>query len=475
MSKDEKNDGKEFTFIREQILPKKKSKLKKIFVSLGATVVLAVLFGIIARIAFIVSEPVINRILGIDTNKKQVTFASGDENNNPNGQEQSAAVSLRDEDTQEDDDTEAVGTDSEQQDSENEPSVSVEPEEEAVSEESTTVNNTYYVEKKISASITDFITMYSDLKKVASQAFTSIVTVTCTEEAVDVLNNPYEKQTDTPGLIVANNGVEFLLLVSYEQVKDASYLEATFTGNICVEAKLQEYDENTGLAVLSVELEKLSNYVIDETAVANLGESYLLTNGTPVLAVGAPNGISNSFDFGIVTNCTGVVYVTDLKLDLFYTSIVTSQDGLGYIVNLDGAIVGIISNHFNEDSSQNICTVIGISRVKKLIEKMVNDKERVYLGIVAEDMPVDALTDAGISYGIYVTEVVAESPAYEAGIQNGDIIVSIDESPVGGVNSYVSILDTLSYKSEVTIGVVRFNNGTSKEIELPLTVGRVKK
>lgn len=476
MSKDEKDDGKEFTFIKEHILPKRKSRLKRVCISLGTTVVLAIVFGMVARIAFIVSEPLINRILGVDINKKQVSFNTGTEGNN--GGQKDTVTSGKDLTETNPSDLEASGapnpeSDTDTKDSETEESGQT-GENQEQDKESMTVNNTYYIEKKVAATLEDFTTMYSELRKIASKASSSMVTITRAQENVDLLNNPYETETEAPGLVVANNGVEFLILVSYDEVKEASYLMATFTGNVQVEAKLAEYDEGTGLAIVSVDLNELSSYIIEETTVANLGESYLLSNGTPILAMGSVNGISNSFDFGIVTNNSGVVYIADMKLDLFYTSIVTSTSGLGYIVSLDGSVVGIISKSFRQQSEEAIGTVIGISRVKKLIEKMVNGEERVYIGIVAEDMPEDALTDAGINYGVYVSEVMSKSPAYKAGIQSGDIIVSINDSPVGGVNSFVSILDNMTYKSEITVGIVRFNNGTAKNMKLTLTVGLVK-
>ena len=472
MSKDEKDDGKEFTFIKEHILPKRKSRLKRVCISLGTTVVLAIVFGMVARIAFIVSEPLINRILGIDTNKKQVSFNTGTEGNN--GEQKDTTASGKDSTETNPSDLEASGDPNIESNTDTEDNETEESGQTGEDNESKTVNNTYYIEKKVAATLEDFTTMYSELRKIASKASASMVTITRAQESVDLLNNPYETETEAPGLVVANNGVEFLILVSYDEVKEASYLMATFTGNVQVEANLAEYDESTGLAIVSVDLNDLSSYVIEETTVANLGESYLLSNGTPVLAIGSVNGISNSFDFGIVTNSSGVVYIPDMKLDLFYTSIVTSTSGLGYIVNLDGSVVGIINNSFRQESEESIGAVIGISRVKKLIEKMVNGEERVYVGIVAEDMPEDALTDAGINYGVYVSEVISKSPAYKAGIQSGDIIVSVNDSPVGGVNSFVSILDNMTYKSEITVGIVRFNNETAKNMKLTLTVGKVK-
>lgn len=476
MSKDEKDDGKEFTFIKEHILPKRKSRLKRICISFSTTVALAIVFGTVARIAFIVSEPLINRILGIDSQKKQVSFNTGTDNNNGGMNDTVASSNVSTDEKTSEEETNASSNPETNSDTKEDGSGEdgKNSNHEGEDNESTTVNNTYYVEKKVAATVTDFTTMYSDLRKIANEASTSLITITSTRESVDLLDNPYETETMSPGLVVANNGVEFLILVSYDEVKEASYLKATFTGNIEVEAKLTEYDKNTGLAIVSVDLKELSSYVIEETTVANLGESYLLANGTPVLAIGSVNGICNSFDFGIVTNSTGVIYTTDMKLDLFYTSIVTSESGLGYIVNLDGSVVGIVTNSFREEADEHICTVIGITRVKKLIEKMVNGQDRVYFGIVAEDMPAEALTDAGINYGVYVSEVISKSPAYQAGIQSGDIIVSINESPVGGVNSFVSILDTLEYKSEITVGIVRFTNETAKNMELTLTVGKVK-
>lgn len=458
MSKDEKDNGKEYTFIKEQILPRKRSRAKKMCISFSATVLLAVVFGIVARIAFIVSEPFVNRLLGIDTNKKQVVFNSSDEGS-PKGQafagveDETASKTLEGTENLETEDKNSEGL------------------EEGI--ENTTVNKNYYYEEKVAADIDDFTNMYVDLKKLAVSCSESLVSITCVEEDVDVLENPYEKQTKIPGLVVGNNGIQFLILVSYDEIKDASYLRATFSENMVVHADLEEYDENTGLAIVSVLLSKLSSSVIEDTKVATLGESYLLTNGTPVIAIGSPNGINESFDFGMVTNVMQPVYLTDLKLDLFYTNILISETGLGYVVDLDGAVVGIITSRYWELSKEPIHPVIGISRVRSLIEKMVNGKARASLGIVAQDMSADALMDAGINYGIYVSSVVTKSPAYHAGLQSGDIITSIDQRAVGGLYSFVNIIDDLTYKSEVMVSIIRYSHGEPKEIVLEMTVDKV--
>lgn len=455
MSKDEKENGKEFTFIKEQILPKKRSKTKKICLSLCVTVLLALVFGIVARIAFIVSEPFVNRLLGIDTNKKQVVFGSNEENAlDSSGQAYGTNQGQTANETT--DVTDHVSGDDFGENSEN-----------------TTVNKNYYYEEKIEANLSDFENMYADLKKLVVSSMKSIVTITCVEVDVDALENPYEKQTELPGLVVGNNGIEFLILVPYDEIKHASYLRATFSGNMEVRAELEEYDENTGLAIVSVLLGKLSSSVIENTKVAILGESFLLTNGAPVAALGSPNGIMDSYDFGIVTNSSQAVYLPDLRLDLFYTNMLMSEKGLGYVIDLDGAVIGIITSRYWESEEETIHPVIGISRVKSLIEKMVNGKERVSLGIVAQELTEEALEDAGISYGIYVYEVVPKSSAYDAGLQSGDIITALDKHAVAGINSFMNIVDTLTYKSEVVVSIIRYSHGSAKEMDLNITVGKV--
>lgn len=471
MSKDRNEDGKEFTFINEQILSKKKNRMKKMVGSITLTMILAVLFGVVARVAFIASDPWINRLLGNDTRKKQVAFQSGTEYPDKGVGDFQESEPMEDYAGEEDTLQRNPGLESPTQTDDPEASIDGEEKDET---EATTIHNTYYIEKKIAATVNDYVSMYSELRRIANEASKSIVTITRVQANKDVLNNEYEVETKAPGLIIADNGVELFILISYQEIKDATTLIATFSDDVEIRASLVDYDETTGLGIVAVQLEDIPEYTMKEVVVATLGESYWLSNGTPILAIGAVNGVDHSFDFGIVTSCSVPWYVVDMKLDLFYTNIMISSDGLGYMLSLDGAIVGIVTNTKQENTTEPICAVLGVSKVKKLIERMINGDERIYVGVIAEDVPDKILVDAGVNSGVYVSEVISKSPAYVAGIQSGDIINTINGLPVGGVNQYVNILEQLTYKEEIKVSIARFQNGVVKTIETAFCVGKTK-
>ena len=75
---------------------------------------------------------------------------------------------------------------------------------------------------------------------------------------------------------------------------------------------------------------------------------------------------------------------------------------------------------------------------------------------------------------MYVSEVKSNSPAYNAGIQNGDIIVSIHGNSVAGINSYMNIINNLTYRSQVGVILIRYQASKHKEMNISVEVGRKK-
>lgn len=465
MSADLKDNGKnEFTFIEEQIIPRKKSKAKKLVIMLSSTIGLAVVFGMVASYTFIVSEPYMKKILGINEDKANISNLPS---NSPEQGENNA----------EDDDSEKKneGDNSLPDEPNNEPGTgekdpSGEDNDLSSKVDSETNVNNYYIEKQIPATADDYVKMFSDMRSIATEASSSIVTITCITSGVDWLNNPYESSYTLSGLIVNQLNNEYMILTNWSKIMEAQCLEVTLAGTHTVEASLHTYDEEINLAIISVPVEEIPSHVIDKVKVATLGESYSVSNGTPVIAIGNPNGYIGSLEIGMITSKSGVAYITDNKLELFTTDMLYHENGDGFIINLSGQIIGVITHTLKNDLDDNICTAIGITRLKTIIDKMVTASKKLYFGIKAEDMPQEALSSAEVDNGIYVTEVETNSPAYEAGIQSGDIIVAVDEHMIGGVSSFTTVVANYKAKDTMLVKVRRITNGKGKDLELTLTL-----
>jgi S1-C subfamily serine protease len=291
---------------------------------------------------------------------------------------------------------------------------------------------------------------------------------------VDYFDNEYEEASSTSGLIVANNDVELLILVSLNRIEDAKKIKVTFSDYLEVDASLQGYDSDLNLAVISIKLEDIPQSKMNSLTPATLGESFALSVGTPILALGNPNGYVGSMEMGMITSFGSSSYITDDEIDLFNTDVAYNENGDGVIVNMKGEVIGIITNELKGELNQNINTAIGISRIKKTIESLVSNTERVYFGIKAADMTESALEKADIENGICITEVEVDSPALLAGLQNGDIITALNDTPVMSVNSFQSIISIYKPKTSVKVTISRNTKGKYKNKEIQVVLAKKK-
>ncbi|WMJ90532.1 S1C family serine protease [Anaerocolumna sp. MB42-C2] len=456
MSNDNKNkDEKEYSFIQEQIASKKKFKFRRMFYSVTWTIVLACIFGIVAGVSFCISQPAINKILGKYQDKKTVEFPTTTPESSSTGPDQNKPHMGSTENTNKPETDKPNNSESEKETKEE------------------TKPDTVVIEKYIQADVQDLNNIYMDLRNVASEVDKSILNVTSIKNGVDVLfNNEFEASEVSSGLVVANNGADLLILVSYDRIQDAKNIRVNLTESLDVKAKLQDYDSDLNLAVIAVSLADIPDTVLSNIKVVKLGESYPLIIGTPIIALGSPNGYVDSMEYGIITSKDTSTYITDNKIDLFTTDILDNENSDGIIVNLRGEVIGIITQKLKDEYNKNVNTVIGISRIKEIIASLVNNQERSYFGIKGADMTETALKQAGINNGIYITEVEANSPALEAGLQSGDIILSVNGTEILSVNNFNSLIKAGEPKSTLKVTIRRNTKNTSKDMDLEVVLGK---
>ena len=448
MSDDNSNkDDKGFSFIQEQIASKKKHKFKRMLHSVAWTIMLAFIFGFVARLAFYVSEPTFIKILGKQPDKKTVEFPTLTP-------EEDNTIDKNSTDASEDEN----GIDDKQPDKN---PVNTQPQ-------------TVIIETVVKADVKDLANIYSEIRSIANEVDKSLVTVTNISNSVDWFNNEYEATETTTGLVVANNGADLLMLVNLDKIEDAKNIWVTFSNGFQIEAKMQTYDRDLNLAVIAVSLEDIPKLNLNYIEPATLGESYSLVIGTPIIALGCPNGYVGSMEVGIISSKEFSLYITDNKIDMFNTDINYNENGDGVIVNLSGEVIGIITYKLKDEQNQQVNTVIGISRIKEIIESLVNNTDRIYFGIKGADMTEAALNKAEIGNGICVTEVEADSPALEAGLKSGDIILAVNDTLFNSVNTFYNLLTVYEPKDEVKITIQRSVKGTNKNMDIIVILGKKK-
>lgn len=447
-----RGNEKEFSFIQEKVVSRRKHRIKRFMLSIAATLVLAVIFGIVARIAFIKSDSLLFHLLGLDeAQRQQILFPS----NGPD--EAGAAIGLTPTPI---------------------PSISIAPTNgasETVDEKKEEKPQPTIIEQKIDATLGDLQSIYSDIKELAGEINHSLTTVTAVESGVDWFNNEYEKRKSTTGVIIGENNVDILILTNLDKVENADNIEVKFYGDVTASGVLWNYDKEYNLAVIAVELKSIPEDKLEHIVKADLGESYGVAVGDFVMALGSPNGYAGSMEIGMITSKGSLVYVTDNSLDLFTTNITDTPESAGILINEYGDIIGVITQTLKEDTNSNISTVIGISKLKPVISSLANKTDRIYFGIQGMDIPEDFLEQEGLENGIYVTDIHSDSPALDAGICQGDIITAVNNTKVKSMNGFNRILNTHSVGEKVTITIQRKSKQVLKEMEVDVVLQKKSK
>lgn len=323
-------------------------------------------------------------------------------------------------------------------------------------------------------SLTDYQGLYKSLSDIANTALKSMVRVTPMKENVDWLDYAYDDSSELSGLLVGSNGTELFAVTYYSQVKNSETLKVTFYNGVQAKAEIVDYDSATDLCLISILEEDINELTKEVIEVATLGaSSYNSIVGAPVIAVGSPLGGFKSVNYGIVTSNSTSIYQTDINYKHIITNIYGSSSATGIIVNLKGEVLGIIDTKFSSSDTKNLICALGISELKKPIERMMNRQQTVYFGIIGDDVPASVHAQ-GAPEGVFVKSVEMDSPAMRAGIQSGDIIVGTESIPITRYKDFLYFLREEELNGTDTFRIARYSQEEYKQISLEVFFDSVR-
>ena len=283
----------------------------------------------------------------------------------------------------------------------------------------------------------------------------------------DWFNDPYETRGTVSGMIIAKTDSEVQVLVYSPEIESAQTIQITFFDGTSVEASIHGQDRVSGLAVLSADIEDMNSGSKDQIQVAELGSSAQSTlTGQIVIAVGRPTGTSGSIAYGAVTSASANLGILDSGLMQITTDIVGSKQGSGVLLNPEGLVVGILDTRHGRSDLPNLLCAIGITEAKQVIEKLSAGGKKAYLGVQCTDVPEDVRRRMDIPEGVYVSKVADGSPAMNAGLQKGDVIISMNGEEVRYSTTLSRILLEEDAGTEIGITLMRPSGEEFTEMEL---------
>lgn len=349
------------------------------------------------------------------------------------------------------------------------------PEDMLITEEEPIVQLPQPIIQKDGDVLEDYTLTYQKLYEITNNFRKSMVTVTGVNQNVDWFNNEYENKGQYSGIIFAGSSKQFFILVDSVALEQAEEIRVTFQDKTAVTGTFMQKDNNIGLSVVAVQLNDLSEETMDNIRIAKLGStksSSLLA--TPVIVLGRLFGNTESVGYGMITSKDNTLNLADCNYELLTTDIYGSRDATGFMINMSGNVLGIIKQDYNREEVENLISAVGITEVKRSLERMSNAQEAAYLGINGINVTQEANSSLGVPLGAYVTGIVMDSPAMKAGIQSGDIITAINDTVITSFEQYTEIL--AQYKPEETVSVVikRQGNSEYREITIPIILGKMK-
>ncbi len=487
----------EINFLQEKIKERPVNK-KKLFRRTVITVVMAMVFGLVACITFLLLEPVINKMIYPEEEAEIVRFPEEEEEVAPEDMvadeeelqiiqdeeaaegQQSNATGNGEGENAEDQQGEAPGQENKDHIGQNtvpgqmpngeENGNGLEGGDESGNGEIAAEEISPEEAAKI-AVLENYQLLYDVLGELRSEVEKSMVTVTTVTSDVNWINDILENTGTTSGLIIADNGKELLILADYAALKNTDNILITFWDSRQGNAEVKEVDAVTGLAVLAMPLTELEEGQREEITCAMLGSSLGTTLiGQPVMAVGTPVGIGGSASYGMVTSQGTALGLRDSNYKLITTDIYGSSSASGVLVNMQGQVVGILYNGYESKDMQNQLCAIGISELKKTIEKLSNGEQMVYLGIHGAEMNLSIYDKYQLPKGAYVTKIDMGSPAMAAGVQSGDIITKVNDENIVSQSDFVNVLMNAHIGDELTLNIARQGQGEGEYQEMTIEV-----
>lgn len=304
--------------------------------------------------------------------------------------------------------------------------------------------------------INHYESLYGALAGVAGEVQKSMVTVAGVTSDVDWFDNAYENRGMVSGVIVADNGRELLILANINSIKGAESVTITFADNMEYAASVKKKDGNTGLAVVSVLKTDMKMSTAQMAKPVTLGTSAVGNlSGQPVIALGQPMGAAGSVCYGFITSSGNAIDLPDSRYKWMATDIYGSTSATGVLTDLKGQVIGIIDMSYSGSDTKNLIGAVGITELKKVIQRLSNDENIPYMGVHGADVTMEANEELGVPFGAYIMEIDMDSPAMDAGIQSGDVIVSVDGNEIMTYQELVSAIVAGEPEQNLSIGLLR--------------------
>jgi S1-C subfamily serine protease len=277
----------------------------------------------------------------------------------------------------------------------------------------------------------------------------SVVSISVTQGVGD--SRGQNPQGTGSGFVFADDG---LILTNSHVVERADRVDVTLPDGRDCPADVVGHDPDTDLAVIRISA--------DDLTAAALGDSSRLRPGQLVVAIGNPYGFQHTVTAGVVSalgrslrSRSGRLIEQVIQTD----AALNPGNSGGPLVASDGRVVGV--NTAIIAGGQGLSFAVPISTALLVVPALLRDGRvrRGYLGIAGQTVPllrrVTRFHHLTQDSAVLVTSVEASAPAGRAGLKDGDLVISFDETPIRSLDDLHRALTDERIGSHARLGILR--------------------
>ncbi len=309
----------------------------------------------------------------------------------------------------------------------------------------------------------------SVVTNVVEEVSPSVVSIIIKTYDFDIFDGPSSKESGIgTGFVVDSSG---LIITNSHVVGDpeGEYSVVTKDGETYDVDKIH-LDEATDIAILEITARNLP--------AVKFGDSDSLKVGQKAIAIGNALGqFQNTVTVGVVSGISRQIVATGGagQPSKIYESVIQTDAALnpgnsgGPLLDSFGQVIGV--NVATTTGAENISFAIPINSVKPILEVFLREGKivRPYMGVYYSMISKEISRIRDLPEGAFVSRVVADSPAMQAGIKRGDILVEVEGQPLSSERSLISALSKFKVGDTIKIKIDR--NGS--EVILSVTLGEV--
>jgi serine protease Do len=278
---------------------------------------------------------------------------------------------------------------------------------------------------------------------------------------------PQREQSLGSGVIVSSDGT---ILTNNHVIDGATDIKVFLNDKREFQAKLIGTDPKTDIAVLKIDASNLPTLP--------LGDSNQLQVGDLIFAIGDPFGVGETATMGIVSATgRGGFGIESYENFIQTDAAINPGNSGGAMIDIHGNLVGIntaILSHGGgmggEGGNEGVGFAIPVSMAKPVMDQILNHGKvvRGYLGVHIQDLTPELARAFGLkdSGGVLIGDVSSGTPAAQAGLKKGDVILQVNGQPVNASNQLRVQISQFAPGTPIKLQIWR--NGGTQDVSLKL-------